>query len=62
VTAAVGVFTIVTGIWLTNWSGKKKKKEETESAPAWSLRAGRFQIQPKVSVGDGATLGAVGTF
>lgn len=60
-TAALGAFTIVTGIWLTNWSGKKKEKSPA-AGEAWSLRAGSFRIRPTVSVGDGATLGAVGTF
>lgn len=63
VTAAVGVFTIVTAVWLTNWSGKKQARLDDEKREdGWSFRRGAFSVQPKVSIGDGATLGASGTF
>lgn len=59
-TAAVGVFTIITGIWLTNWGGKEK----SDSADVWSAgRPGaRVSVRPLLSIGNGAFLGAEGTF
>lgn len=56
-TAAVGVFTIITGIWLTDWSGGEEKEREP-----LALRRGDFSVKPTFSVGGGATLGATGTF
>ncbi len=61
-TATVGVFTLVTAVWLTDWSGKKKQKETTGSEEVWSFRTGPFTVRPEVSVNEGATLGASGTF
>lgn len=53
-TAAAGVFTIITGVWLTDWSGGKKE--------TIAYRSGDLSIQPTFAVGDGALLGASGTF
>lgn len=55
VTAAVGVFTVVSAI-MTNWGGKKKDKE------SFSLGSGDLSIRPTFEVGNGAALGARGTF
>lgn len=52
-TALFGVFTI-TSAFLTDWGGKK---EETVS-----YRTGDLSIRPTFAVGDGAVLGATGTF
>lgn len=52
-TAAVGVFTIITGIWFTDWSGGEKDL---------ALRSGEFSLRPTFAFGNGATLGATGTF
>lgn len=53
-TAAAGVFTIITGVWLTNWSGGEQE--------SLAYRSGDLSIQPTFAVGDGALLGASGTF
>lgn len=62
-TTAVGAFTIVTGIWLTDWSGGGTKEASPEPEDdVWSYRRGDFSVRPLFAVGDGATVGAVGTF
>lgn len=50
-TAAVGVFTIATGLWLTNWSKKK-----SDDAPEG------FSVRPMLQIRRGAILGAEGVF
>lgn len=50
-TAAVGVFTIVTGLWLTNWN-KKKSDDASEG----------FSVRPMLQIKRGAILGAEGVF
>lgn len=55
-TAAVGVFTIITGIWLTDWSGDDSSADAAPSARR------SFTMRPTFSIGDGATVGATGTF
>lgn len=62
-TVAVGAFTLVTGIWLTDWDGKKPEA----SADGFSLRRmeyrhGQFSARPVVAAGDGVFLGTVGNF
>lgn len=54
VTAALGVFTIVSAI-MTDW-GKKKEKD------SFSLKSGDLSMSPTFEVGSGAALGAKGTF
>lgn len=53
-TALFGVFTI-TSAFLTDWGGKKDKE-------TLSYRTGDLSIRPTFAVGDGAVLGATGTF
>lgn len=62
VTAAAGVFTIITGIWLTDWGGGADDDASEPVDDVWSYRRGDFSLRPLFAVGDGATLGAVGTF
>ncbi len=57
-TAAVGVFTIITGIWFTDWSGDDSSADAAQSA--YTRRS--FTLRPTFSIGDGATVGATGTF
>ncbi|HEY3253875.1 MAG TPA: hypothetical protein VGJ91_08015 [Polyangiaceae bacterium] len=58
VTAGLGVATAVVGAFFTDWGGSKKP--EAEQA-AKTQRKG-FSIQPWVSVGSGASVGALGRF
>lgn len=73
VTLAFGAFTI-TSAFFTDW-GKPGSEKESEDKPAkkgdgydgwsndtWSYRDGDLFIQPALTLGGGATLGAVGTF
>lgn len=53
-TVAAGLFTIITGVWLTDWGS-----DDSESA---SYKDGDLSIRPTFAVGDGALLGASGTF
>lgn len=55
-TSAIGLFTIITGIWLTDWGGKETKDQSSDDF------SDSFKIRPLISVGDGAFLGAHGTF
>lgn len=57
-TAVLGVGTAVIGAFLTDWSGKKKAEPAAEAAK----RERGFSIQPWVSVGGGASVGALGRF
>ncbi|HSC89377.1 MAG TPA: hypothetical protein VLC09_18970 [Polyangiaceae bacterium] len=66
-TVGVGLFTIVTGIWLTDWSGGDKPSDSARrsggTARGSSLGEPRaFSVRPTFSIGDGATVGAVGSF
>lgn len=55
-TSAIGLFTLITGIWLTDWGAKKA---DDQAGDGYSSN---FRIRPIVSVGNGAFLGAHGTF
>ena len=55
VTAGLGVVTIVVGAFATDWSGGPPEKDTKKAASA-------SRIEPWVSVGNGATLGATGRF
>ena len=57
-TAAVGVFTIITGVFLTDWSGGDDAKESA----FLGYEKGQFSVRPTFSVGNGASWGATGTF
>ena len=57
-TAVLGVGTAVIGAFLTDWSGKKKAGPAAEAAK----QDRGFSIQPWVSVGGGASVGALGRF
>ncbi len=57
-TAVLGVGTAVIGAFLTDWSGKKKAEPAAEAAK----QDRGFSIQPWVSVGGGASVGALGRF
>jgi hypothetical protein len=59
-TAAVGVFTLITGIWLTDWGGKKSS-DQALGGPGKGTSQGRW-VRPLVAVGDGAFIGAHGAF
>ena len=75
-TAAVGVFTVITGLWLTDWSGDSSEAAADEAPTAEGTSQGSrihrsrqlarrstgFKIRPTFSFGDGATVGATGTF
>lgn len=57
-TAAVGVFTLITGIWLTDWSGKPGAK-----AARGTFRIGaETEIRPLLGFADGPGLGVSGRF
>ena len=58
VTAGVGVATAVVGLFLTDWGGSKKT---TDAEQARTSRKG-FSVQPWVSIGSGASVGALGRF
>jgi hypothetical protein len=58
VTAGLGVATAVVGAFFTDWGGSKKPDSE-EAAKA---RPKGFSVEPWVSVGSGASVGALGRF
>jgi len=60
VSAGVGIATAVVGVFFTNWGGSKKSASESEAA--LQARPKGFSIQPWVSVGSGASVGALGRF
>lgn len=62
VTAGVGVATAVIGAFFTDWSGGSKAAPEAEQARALKTKKPSFSIQPWVSVGAGASVGALGRF
>lgn len=56
-TAAIGVFTLITGIWLTDWSSGEKPKQ------AARLRSeDEFELRPVLGFADGPGLGVTGRF
>ncbi len=63
-TAAIGVFTAITGLFLTDWdSGKEAPASDSEEmAKSKRSTGGIASVRPWLSVGGGATLGASGTF
>jgi len=58
VSAGVGIATAVVGVFFTDWGGSKKPDAEA----AAKARPKGFSIQPWVSVGSGASVGALGRF
>lgn len=60
VSAGVGIATAVVGVFFTNWGGSKKSASSSEEAA--KARPKGFSIQPWVSVGSGASVGALGRF
>ncbi len=60
VTAAAGAFTVVTGLFLTDW-GNSNENVGLSSKKRQVARSG-LSVQPWLGIGDGATLGASGTF
>jgi tetratricopeptide (TPR) repeat protein len=69
ITGVFGAFTI-TSAFLTDWGGSGDKSSDDEepkgydgwNGDTWSFRDEEFFIQPTLSVGNGASLGATGTF
>ncbi len=62
-TAAIGVFTAITGLFLTDWdSGKEAAPSSDEMAKSAKQSKGIASLHPWISVGGGATVGASGTF
>jgi hypothetical protein len=59
VTAGVGVVTAVVGAFFTDWSSEKKPEPD---AQALNTRKKGFSIEPWLSVGSGASVGALGRF
>lgn len=66
VTGVLGAFTIVTGLFLTDWSsGDVQPAADEETAKNGAARRSAksdFSVRPWVEFGDGASLGATGTF
>ena len=62
VTAGVGVATAVVGLFFTDWSGGKKSAPATDQAHAGRTKPSGFSIQPWMTVGSGASVGALGRF
>jgi hypothetical protein len=58
VTAGVGVASAVIGAFFTDWGGSKKPPEAEQSAKS---RKG-FSVEPWLSIGSGASVGALGRF
>jgi hypothetical protein len=69
-TAAVGVTTLLIGVLATDWGGKSAATEPEKPEDEYSLssksRARRarsaLRVQPWVTVGNGALVGAEGRF
>ena len=59
VTAGVGVATAVVGLLFTNWGGSKQPAPEAARA---SRTLTGFSVEPWVSIGSGASVGALGRF
>jgi hypothetical protein len=69
VTAAAGVFTAITGLFLTDWgsaAGEAPSSDdstsEEEMAKDANSKSGIASLRPWISIGGGATVGAIGTF
>lgn len=60
VTGGVGIATAVLGAFFTDWGGSKKSAPAAEEAA--KARPKGFSVQPWVSVGSGASVGALGRF
>jgi hypothetical protein len=60
VTAGVGVATILVGVLATDWSGGKASK--ALAVPRQRSAGSRLGIEPWVTIGQGATVGASGRF
>ena len=58
-TVGFGLFTIVTGVFLTDWSGSS---DTADASSAQSKPRPQFTVRPTFSIGSGATVGATGTF
>jgi len=58
VSAGVGVATAVVGAFFTDWGGSKK----SEAQEAKHSRPKGFSVQPWVTIGSGASVGALGRF
>ncbi len=56
-TVVVGVFTVVTGAWLTDWGGGGKKE-----TALFRKQFGDVEMQPVLGFADGPGLGLVGKF
>ncbi len=63
-TAAVGVFTIITGLFLTDWGQNEETPAESSDdyARARKPSTGIASVRPWLSLGGGAAVGASGTF
>ena len=60
VTAGLGVATAVVGAFFTDWGGGKKAEPSAEQAKTAHPKG--FSVEPWVSVGSGASVGALGRF
>lgn len=64
-TSAIGVFTAITGLFLTDWStddpGRDSARARKKEARVESARSS-FKVQPWFGVGETTTIGATGTF
>jgi hypothetical protein len=60
VTAGLGVATAVVGVFFTDWGGSKKSAPSAEEVA--NARPKGFSIQPWVTIGSGASVGALGRF
>lgn len=58
VTAGLGVATAVVGAFFTDWGGKKA----TPDAAQARLARAQFEVEPWLSIGSGASVGALGRF
>lgn len=56
-TAVIGVFTLVTGIWITDWGGGEPKL----ASGTWRI-GGDVEVRPLLGFADGPGLGAAGRF
>lgn len=64
-TSAVGVFTIITGLFLTDWSGDDTARDSAHASPKKATAKPSLlgvRLQPWFDVGETTTIGATGTF
>jgi hypothetical protein len=59
VSAGLGVATAVVGVFFTDWGGSKKSAPSVDAAKAHPKG---FSVEPWLSVGSGASVGALGRF